>query len=63
MSEKWTGLTGFIDERMLRESIEDLKNSIFYVCGPPGMVEAMLQNLKKLNIANERVKIERFSGY
>jgi len=63
MSEKWTELTGFIDERMIRENIQDLNNSIFYVCGPPGMVEAMLQHLKKMDIPDDRIRIEKFSGY
>jgi len=60
---KWNGLTGFIDEKMIRENVPDLENPIFYVCGPPGMVEAMLGHLKKMSIPDDRVRFEKFSGY
>jgi glycine betaine catabolism B len=41
-----------------------LKNSLFYICGPPGMVKAM-QNLvqNELQIQKEQIKIEEFTGY
>lgn len=59
----WEGLTGFIDQKMIKENISDIANSIFYICGPPAMVEAMQQNLQILNIPEDRIKIEKFSGY
>jgi ferredoxin-NADP reductase len=39
-------------------------NSIFYICGPPGMVKAM-QNLiqNELQVQKENIKIEEFTGY
>ena len=45
-------------------SDNDIKNSIFYICGPPGMVNAM-QNLvqNELQIPKEQIKIEEFTGY
>lgn len=60
---KWNGLVGFIDEKIIRENVPDLANSIFYVCGPPGMVDAMLELLKKMAIPDDRVRFEKFSGY
>lgn len=62
-ADKWNGLTGFIDEKMIRENVPDLENSIFYVCGPPGMVEAMLEHLKRMRIPDHRIRFEKFSGY
>jgi ferredoxin-NADP reductase len=42
----------------------DLDNSVFYICGPPGMLKAM-QNLlhNELGISKDRIKIEEFVGY
>jgi glycine betaine catabolism B len=43
---------------------DDIKNSIFYTCGPPGMIKAMqdlIQN--ELNIPKDRIKVEEFTGY
>ena len=45
-------------------SDNDIKSSIFYICGPPGMVNAM-QNLvqNELQISKEQIKVEEFTGY
>ena len=42
----------------------ELNNSIFYICGPPGMLNAMQTLLQKeLKIPKERIKVEEFTGY
>ena len=58
--DDWEGERGFIDKTMLTGylSSEELDNSIFYVCGPLGMLKAMQTLLPK-----ERIKIEVFTGY
>jgi glycine betaine catabolism B len=62
----WNGERGRIDKAMLTRylSDNDIKDSIFYICGPPGMVKAM-QNLIQieLQIQKENIKIEEFTGY
>jgi len=65
-SSKWEGERGRIDEAMLTKylSEDDIKNSIFYTCGPPGMLKAMQKLLQdELHIPNERIMIEEFTGY
>jgi ferredoxin-NADP reductase len=62
----WNGERGRIDKAMLTRylSDDDIKSSIFYICGPPGMVNAM-QNLvqNELQIPKKQIKIEEFTGY
>jgi ferredoxin-NADP reductase len=58
---KWLGRTGRIDEKMISEFVK--KDSIFYICGPPAMVDALVDILKKMNIAEERIRVEHFEGY
>ncbi len=63
---KWTGEKGRINKAMVEKYVEknELDNSIFYICGPPGMLKAMQQMLQKeLQIPEERLKIEAFTGY
>lgn len=60
--EHWSGGIGRITEDTIME-ITDADNSTFYVCGPPGMVNAMEALLKGMNISPERIKAERFEGY
>src|SRR6187200_1846653 len=64
--QQWTGERGRIDKAMLTKYLADneIKNSIFYTCGPPGMIKAMqdlIQN--ELNIPKDRIKVEEFTGY
>jgi glycine betaine catabolism B len=60
------GEQGIINKTMLTKHLttSELENSVFYVCGPPGMLKAM-QNLLEddLHIPKERMRIEEFTGY
>jgi glycine betaine catabolism B len=43
---------------------DDLANSIFYICGPSAMLNAMQQLLsKEIEVPQDRIKIEVFTGY
>src|SRR3989338_6104933 len=59
----WNGRKGKIDEKMIKEFCKDFDNTIFYICGPPAMVDAMSNLLKSMNIPSPNVKIEKFIGY
>ena len=61
--EPWKGLTGRIDENLIQKLVPDLGSNIFWVCGPPAMVEAMEQTLGKLNLSSGKVRSEKFTGY
>ena len=63
---KWTGLTGRIDENMIRSLItnhQSLANNSFWLCGPPPMVDAMEKVLGSLKITSVKVTSEKFTGY
>jgi ferredoxin-NADP reductase len=65
-ADEWKGEHGRINKAMLTRylSNEDLGNSIYYTCGPPGMIKAMQTLLEDdLQISKERIKIEEFIGY
>lgn len=62
----WTGEKAKIDAKMIRRYVEDgaLNKSIFYICGPPGMLKSMQEILQKdLQIPKDRIKVEEFTGY
>ncbi|TSC90448.1 MAG: oxidoreductase FAD/NAD(P)-binding [Microgenomates group bacterium Gr01-1014_5] len=61
--EPWLGLTGRIDEKLLQSLTSSLQNPVFWLCGPPAMVQALEEVLEQLRIPQERIKIEKFSGY
>ena len=60
---QWDGRTGYVDEKMVRESVLDLEKASFFICGPPRMVEAMQNLLLGMNVPAERIRIENFTGY
>ncbi|MBI4010044.1 MAG: FAD-dependent oxidoreductase [Candidatus Aenigmarchaeota archaeon] len=60
---KWEGVKGRIDAAMMKNNVKDMENSIFYVCGPPAMVDAMVTTLKNMGVSDNNIKIERFTGY
>jgi ferredoxin-NADP reductase len=64
--QQWTGERGRIDKSMLTKHLTDdeIRNSIFYTCGPPGMIKAMQDIIQNdLKIPKDRIKVEEFTGY
>jgi glycine betaine catabolism B len=62
----WKGEYGRIDKAMILKYLEKtfLKNSIFYICGPPGMVKAMQSLMKEeIKISEGQIRVEEFTGY
>ena len=59
----WKGLTGFISGKMIKKEISDYKNTIFFLCGPPGMVEGLKGILNQLSITADHIRAEYFTGY
>lgn len=60
----WPGRTGYIDEKMIKEEVPDYQERTFYVCGPPKMVESLIDILQsKLGLTKDRIIRENFAGY
>jgi ferredoxin-NADP reductase len=63
-SENWEGRVGFINDEMVKKEIPDFAQRVFYICGPPGMVEVLTDMLKnKLSVSADKIKTENFTGY
>ena len=62
-SEQWRALRGRIDEVMIRENVSGWDQAIYYIAGPPAMVDGMQGMLQGMGIDSENTKIERFIGY
>jgi glycine betaine catabolism B len=63
--DSWSGERGRIDRSMIERHLEksELGNSIFYICGPPGMLKAMQKLLQEMQVPREKIKVEEFTGY
>lgn len=62
--DSWQGKTGYVDADIIKNEIPDYDDRVFFICGPPAMVEALNKALKeKLLIGKEKIVIENFTGY
>lgn len=59
----WKGYQGFINADIIKKEVPDYSKRIFYICGPPGMVNAMKKMLKEFELNDSQIKIENFTGY
>jgi ferredoxin-NADP reductase len=59
----WSGRVGPIDEAFVQTAASALGAPIFYVAGPPGLVEAMRQTLVDAGIDEDDIRSEEFYGY
>lgn len=59
--ENYKGEKGFIDSEKLEKYVKSIFQYDFYLCGPPIMMEAQLNNLRKLGVKKENIHFERFS--
>ncbi|MBI2318266.1 MAG: hypothetical protein HYY28_10585 [Betaproteobacteria bacterium] len=59
----WSGETGYVDADKLRRFIGDPAAPIYYMVGPPAMVEAMQRVLGEASIAEAEIRSEEFYGY
>lgn len=61
--KQWGGETGRISETMIQKYVPDIQHALFYIVGPPKMVQAMEDIVKTMGIAVEKIKKENFVGY
>jgi NAD(P)H-flavin reductase len=60
----WKGRVGFIHSEMVREEMSDYAERIFFICGPPKMVDYLRSLLSdELKLDKGRIKWEHFLGY
>jgi len=59
----WKGATGIINADIVKKEIPDYKETVFYTCGPPPMVEVMEKLIESLGLPKTQLKREYFSGY
>jgi ferredoxin-NADP reductase len=59
----WDGERGFIDQPMLERHLGNLSHAVYYIAGPPALVEAMLEMLADAGVKQDAVRTDEFYGY
>ena len=60
---RMTDAEGFIDAPALKRFVADARAPVYYVAGPPAMVNAMKGLLRDAGIRDDDVRSEQFYGY
>ncbi len=60
---EWKGSVGNITTDFIKKNIPDFKERVFFACGPPGMVQAMINLVKELGLPESQLKLESFAGH
>lgn len=54
---------GLFTPDFIRRGVKDLQNPLWYLCGPPPMVEALQKILPDLGVSEDQIILEVFTGY
>jgi len=60
---RMTDLDGFVDEAAIKRFVADAPAPVYYLAGPPAMVEAMKKLLRAAAVGDADVRSEQFYGY
>ncbi len=59
----WCGRAGRIDLDLVRQVVEDIPSTTFYIAGLPDMVSAMRMLLGHLSVPSDHILAEEFEGF
>ena len=59
----WEGETRLIDAEFVKEISVELSSPIYYIAGPPTMIEGVRQTLNHASIDDDDIRSEDFFGY
>jgi ferredoxin-NADP reductase len=66
----WHGETGLISMQMLSKFLKNgqfpnfyMAGPIYYIAGPPGMVNGLRATLEKAGVDSDDIRMEEFAGY
>ena len=62
-TSQWKGETGIITADMIKKTLPDYNETVFFTCGPPPMVKAMETIIESLGLPKTQIKQEYFTGY
>ena len=62
-TQPWDGERGHIDRAMLGRHLDGVANPIYYMAGPPGMVQATRATLVASGVDEDDIRTEEFTGY
>ncbi len=62
-ADAWAGEQGHIDASMLGRHLDGVTDAIYYLTGPPGMVQGLRTMLLDAGVDEDDIRTEEFTGY
>jgi Na+-transporting NADH:ubiquinone oxidoreductase subunit F len=62
--DNWTGLTGFVHLHLIDSYLKDHEDPTeieYYLCGPPPMIDAVIESLYDLGVEDDMIFYDKFS--
>ncbi len=60
--EDWKGERGYVNADVIRKYVPgDLAGKVFYICGPPPMMAALVMSLSSMGVPSGKIRFERFA--
>jgi Na+-transporting NADH:ubiquinone oxidoreductase subunit NqrF len=59
----WPGETGVISAQLLAKHLKGVVSPIYYISGPPAMVQAMRALFTDMGVDDDNIRNEEFGGY
>lgn len=59
----WPGERGLISSALMGKYLKGLTSPVYYVTGPPAMVQGMHGMLTDMGVDDDNIRIEEFAGY
>jgi ferredoxin-NADP reductase len=59
--QEWQGEQGRIDLPLIEKYAHDLRTRLFYLCGPPPMMNTLVAMLIDAGVPAKRIHTERFA--
>ena len=57
---QWHGLTGRVDEKLIKAAANDISDALFYLCGPAEFVDHCAKLLSSLGADAKQIKTEKY---
>jgi ferredoxin-NADP reductase len=62
LPQAWRGRVGHISAQLIKDEVPDYMNCVFYISGPPSMVDSFKSLLLQLHVKGNNIKVDFFSG-
>lgn len=62
-NRQWDGHVGTINENLTASVVDREASPVYYLVGPPGLVEALRDMLNRMGVVDDDIRSEEFYGY